>query len=95
MFVTQLAHWLHVGPVQHICWHCAGGVLPIAQRWKQPMLAEHWKSFRQFSVSLQHPATMHWLHGVPPGSSGQPLSITGLPQWPPEQTSPTQHCGEL
>jgi hypothetical protein len=36
---------------------------------------------------------MHWLHGVPPGSSEQLPPSTGLPQWLPLHTSGVQHCG--
>jgi hypothetical protein len=34
---------------------------------------------------------MHWLHGVPPGSSAQVPASTAMPQWPLLQVSPTQH----
>lgn len=38
---------------------------------------------------------MHWLHGVPPGSSEQgPASIGGIPQVLPLHTRPTQHWAE-
>lgn len=81
-------------PPQHCCAHVVGLPPLIAQRWKQPMLLAQVKSFRQFSVRLQQLATMHWLHGVPPGSSEQPPSPgKGRPQSPPSQTRPTQHCG--
>jgi hypothetical protein len=57
-------------------------MLLIAQRWKQLMLFAHWPLFRQVSVSLQQLPTMHWVHGVPPGSSEQlpPSTGGGLPQ---------------
>jgi hypothetical protein len=69
----------------------------IAQRWKQPMLEAQLKSLRQFSVGSQQLPMMHWLQGVPPGSREQLPASTGggAPQWPPLQTRPTQHCGEL
>ena len=82
--------------MQHICWHIKGGLLAITQRWKQAMLAAHCTSLRQFSVCAQQFPTMHWLQGVPPGSSEQlPASIGGTPQCPPTHTRPTQHCGLL
>jgi hypothetical protein len=35
---------------------------------------------------------MHWPHGVPPGSRLHvPPSASGMPQWPPSHTRPTQH----
>jgi hypothetical protein len=46
----------------------------------------------QLSVSWQQSFTMHWLHGVPPGSSGHVPASTGTPQWPLSQVSPAQHC---
>ena len=37
----------------------------------------------------------HWLQGVPPGSKEQlPPSIGGIPQLPPLQVSPMQHCDD-
>jgi len=89
--VTQAAHTLQSVVAQHICLHVAGAVPPTVQRWKA-----HWVSPRQVCVSPQHAPTMHWLHGVPPGSSVQlPESMGGVPQWPPVHARPTQHCGEL
>jgi hypothetical protein len=80
--------------VQHIWAHWGAPVPPTMQRWKHPRLLEHCASLRQLSVSLQHLPTMHWLHGVPPGSSVQlPESGGWMPQWPPTHTRPTQHCG--
>jgi len=57
------------------------------------MLPAHCSLLRQFSVSEQQLPTMHCEHGVPPGSRLQePASKTGMPQFEPLQTSPTQHC---
>jgi hypothetical protein len=57
------------------------------------MLEAHAAFPRQVSVSAQQLPTTHWLHGVPPGSRPQlPASSGELPQWPPLQMSPTQHC---
>ena len=80
--VTQSVHTVHVEPVQHIIWHVAGSMWFVAHDWKHIRLWEHSLSARHASVSMQHPPTMHWLHGVPPGSSVQlPASIKGLPQF--------------
>src|SRR5262249_26028480 len=38
---THPVHVVHSIEVQHIAWHCAGGVPSIAQRWKQLMLIAH------------------------------------------------------
>ena len=35
---------------------------------------------------------MHWLHGVPPGSSEQVPASMGTPQCPLSQVRPAQHC---
>lgn len=60
------------------------------------MLPAQPPSLRQSSVWLQQLAMMHWLQGVPPGSSEQlPASIGGMPQCPPLQVKPTQHCSLL
>lgn len=68
----------------------------MAHRWKQLMLFTQLKSPRHVSVSLQQAPTMHWLHGVPPGSSEHmPASTGSTPQCPPVQTSPTQHWFEF
>src|SRR5262245_21462301 len=57
------------------------------------MLIAHCVEPRHASVSEQQLAMMHWLHGVPPGSSEHgPESMVGVPQCCPEQTRPTQHC---
>lgn len=49
-------------------------------------------SSRQVSVASQQFPTMHWLHGVPPGSSVQvPASTGGLPHVVPLHMRPTQH----
>lgn len=77
--------------MQHIDWHCAAGVPPRVQLWKHDMLLAHWASFRQLVVSSQQLPTMHWLHGVPPGSSEQVPASTPMPQWPLSQARPTQH----
>lgn len=91
--MVQLANALQfmLGP-QHIDWQAFGGLPAIAQRWKHPRLAAHCGSKRQFSVCWQHFPTMHWLHGVPPGSSEhEPESIGGVPQLLPLHVRPTQH----
>lgn len=90
--MTQLVQLLHDEPLQHIAAQTVGSVIPMTQPWKQAMSALQLKSPRQVIVSMQQSLTMHWLQGVPPGSSGQLPASTGRPQWPPEQTSPMQHC---
>ena len=59
------------------------------------MAVAHEPEVKQLSVWLQQLLTMHWLQGVPPGSSEQPPPSTALPQWLPLQTSGLQHCGVL
>jgi hypothetical protein len=54
----------------------AGGLFASTHPWKHPIAAAQVGLLRQLTVGLQQLATMHWLHGVPPGSSGQfPTSI--------------------
>lgn len=66
------------------------------QAWKQEMSLAHWTSPTQASVCGQQAPMMHWLHGVPPGSSVHaPESGSAVPQWPPVQVRPTQHCAGL
>lgn len=92
--MTQLVHVLHVVPEQHIAEHCAGEPPLIAQRWKHAMLLAQppgLVSLRQLMVSWQQLPTMHWLHGVPPGSMVQLPASTAMPQWPLTQVRPTQH----
>src|SRR6185369_6987536 len=60
------------------------------QLWKQDSPAAHAPSLRQFSVSMQQLLTMHWLHGVPPGSRGQVPASIAMPQCPLSQVRPTQ-----
>ena len=88
---TQVVHVVQSVPVQHICWQWATVAPPSVQLWKQDMLPAQAPSARQFSVSWQQLPTMHWLHGVPPGSSEQLPASMGLPQWPLSQVRPTQH----
>lgn len=71
--------------------HCAAGVLLSTQAWKHPMAVAQVLSLRHISVSVQQLLTMHWLQGVPPGSSEQLPASMGLPQWPPVHTSGLQH----
>jgi hypothetical protein len=59
------------------------------------MLLAQLESFRQFMVSWQQPPTMHWLHGVPPGSSVQLPASTAWPQCPLTQVRPMQHSEEV
>ena len=90
--VTQSVQTVQVDPVQHIIWHVAGSMWLVVQDWKHARLCAHSMLPRQASVSSQHPPTMHWLHGVPPGSSIQvPASMSGVPQFCPLHASPTQH----
>jgi hypothetical protein len=89
---THAVQVLQVESVQHICSHVAGLVPPSVQLWKQEMLMPHVESARQFSVSWQQPLTMHWEHGVPPGSSVQGPASMAVPQWLLWQVSPMQHC---
>jgi hypothetical protein len=57
------------------------------------MLLLHCGEFKHATVVLQQLPTMHWLQGVPPGSSEHaPASLTGLPQRPLRHVRPTQHC---
>jgi hypothetical protein len=64
------------------------------QLWKHMRPLVHGMSERQFSVCWQQLPTMHWLHGVPPGSSVQLPASTAMPQCPLAHTRPTQHCGD-
>lgn len=78
--------------VQHMSWQVPGSWWVTVQFWKHAMLDAHSLLLRQFSVSLQQLPTMHWLHGVPPGSSVQvPASMMGFPQFEPLHARPTQH----
>jgi hypothetical protein len=86
---------LQVASVQHICSQAVALVPPSVQLWKQERLIAHCESLRQLVVSWQQPSTMHWLHGVPPGSSEQVPASTGVPQWLFSQVRPTQHCPAL
>jgi hypothetical protein len=79
-------------PVQHIAWHAAVDPPPRVQLWKQDRLLAQAPSARQFCVCMQQFATMHWLHGVPPGSMVQVPASTGIPQRPLSQIRPPQHC---
>ena len=90
----QSTHGLQAIVVQQLCLHCAG-VPPMrtTQAWKHEISLAHCALFTQFSVCGQHAPMMHWLHGVPPGSSVHgPESGGATPQWPPVQVRPTQHC---
>lgn len=95
LFVTQLDQAPQLAPEQHMVWHWAGGVLESTHCWKQPISEAQVKSLRQLTVSLQQALTMHWLHGVPPGSRGHIGVSMGMPQWPPLHTLGEQHCVEL
>jgi hypothetical protein len=92
---TQVVHVLQVESVQHICSQTAALVPPSVQLWKQEMLMPQVESARQLCVSSQQPLTMHWVQGVPPGSSMQAPASIGVPQWLLWQARPTQHCPVL
>jgi hypothetical protein len=91
---THEAHVVHVPSVQHIASHIAALPTPpmSVQLWKHMRPLAHGASARQFWVSWQQSPTMHWLHGVPPGSSKQLPASTAMPQCPLAHTRPTQHC---
>jgi len=90
-----LAHAWQSGPEQHIFAHMAPPMDCCKQPWKHDMAVAHVVLFRQFWVWLQHWSTMHWLHGVPPGSIEQVPASTGTPQWPLSHARPMQHCCEV
>jgi hypothetical protein len=94
---THIVHVLQVESVQHICSHFAAlpGPPCSVQLWKHIKPLEHCESERQPIVSWQQFPTMHWLHGVPPGSSVQLPASTAIPQWALAHTRPTQHCGDI
>jgi hypothetical protein len=79
-------------PAQHVCSHMPVPISMSVQLCTQARAPAHVESFRQFCVSSQQSATMHWLHGVPPGSSVHVPASIGTPQCPLSQVRPTQHC---
>ncbi len=86
---------VQVESAQHIASH-ADALFPMTvQLWKHMRPLEQVASERQSMVSWQQLPTMHWLHGVPPGSSVQLPASTAMPQCPLAHTSPTQHSVEL
>ena len=92
LLVVQLVQLLQMALLQHIDWQVLGGIPLMTHCWKQPIAAAQLGLFRQLTVCMQQLPTMHWLQGVPPGSSGHMPASTGIPQCPPEQTSGLQHC---
>ena len=82
LLITQVVHCVQLELPTHAVWAQVVGSPPSAvQRWKVAMSAVQVESKRHVSVRLQQLAMMHWLHGVPPGSSEQsPESMGGMPQ---------------